>query len=82
MQITVTVNGTGYTREVEARLLLIHFLRDELRLNEVPFAGSPTSQVDHIPDETRGGMEIGNEVACAATVVERLPSASVPAAGS
>ena len=32
MQITVTVNGTGYTREVEARLLLIHFLRDELRL--------------------------------------------------
>jgi carbon-monoxide dehydrogenase small subunit len=32
VQITVTVNGTGYTREVEARLLLIHFLRDELRL--------------------------------------------------
>ena len=32
MQITVTVNGTGYTRDVEARLLLIHFLRDELRL--------------------------------------------------
>ena len=32
MQITVTVNGTAYTRDVEARLLLIHFLRDELRL--------------------------------------------------
>ena len=32
MQITVTVNGTGYTRDVEPRLLLIHFLRDELRL--------------------------------------------------
>jgi aerobic carbon-monoxide dehydrogenase small subunit len=32
VQVTVTVNGTGYTREVEARLLLIHFLRDELRL--------------------------------------------------
>jgi vitamin B12 transporter len=31
------------------------YVRDELRLNEVPFAGSPTSQVDHIPDETRGG---------------------------
>jgi len=28
----VHVNGTAYTREVEARLLLIHFLRDELRL--------------------------------------------------
>jgi carbon-monoxide dehydrogenase small subunit len=32
VQITVTVNGTSYTREVEARLLLIHFLRDDLRL--------------------------------------------------
>ena len=32
MQITVTVNGTAYTRDVEARLLLIHFIRDELRL--------------------------------------------------
>ena len=32
MQITVHVNGASYTREVEARLLLIHFLRDELRL--------------------------------------------------
>jgi carbon-monoxide dehydrogenase small subunit len=32
MQITVTVNGTPYTREVEPRLLLVHFLRDELRL--------------------------------------------------
>ena len=32
MQITVHVNGVSYTREVEARLLLIHFLRDDLRL--------------------------------------------------
>jgi aerobic carbon-monoxide dehydrogenase small subunit len=32
VQITVTVNGTAYTRDVEARLLLIHFIRDELRL--------------------------------------------------
>ena len=32
MQITVTVNGTPFTREVEPRLLLVHFLRDELRL--------------------------------------------------
>ena len=32
MQITVTVNGTAYVRDVEARLLLIHFIRDELRL--------------------------------------------------
>ena len=32
MQITVHVNGASYAREVEPRLLLIHFLRDELRL--------------------------------------------------
>jgi carbon-monoxide dehydrogenase small subunit len=32
MQITVDVNGKSYTREVEPRLLLVHFLRDELGL--------------------------------------------------
>ena len=32
MQITVTVNYVVFTREVEPRLLLIHFLRDELGL--------------------------------------------------
>jgi len=29
-RITVTVNGTSYEREVEARMLLVHFLRDVL----------------------------------------------------
>ena len=32
MQITVTVNGVAQTRDVEPRLLLVHFLRDELGL--------------------------------------------------
>jgi carbon-monoxide dehydrogenase small subunit len=32
MQITVWVNGEEHTREVEPRLLLVHFLRDHLRL--------------------------------------------------
>jgi carbon-monoxide dehydrogenase small subunit len=32
MQVTVTVNGAQHTREVEPRLLLVHFLRDELGL--------------------------------------------------
>jgi aerobic carbon-monoxide dehydrogenase small subunit len=32
MKITTYVNGTEYTRDVEPRLLLIHFLRDELGL--------------------------------------------------
>jgi carbon-monoxide dehydrogenase small subunit len=30
--VTVTVNGTRYEREVEARKLLIHFIRDDLDL--------------------------------------------------
>jgi vitamin B12 transporter len=30
------------------------YVRDELRLNEVPFADSPFAETDHIPDETRG----------------------------
>jgi aerobic carbon-monoxide dehydrogenase small subunit len=32
VRLTLTVNGTEYTREVEPRLLLIHFLRDDLGL--------------------------------------------------
>ncbi len=32
MQVTVAVNGEEHTREVESRVLLVHFLRDELRL--------------------------------------------------
>src|SRR5689334_23621276 len=32
MLITVSVNGEEHTRDVEPRLLLVHFLRDELRL--------------------------------------------------
>jgi aerobic carbon-monoxide dehydrogenase small subunit len=32
MQVSVSVNGHEYTRDVEPRMLLVHFLRDELRL--------------------------------------------------
>ena len=32
MQVTVSVNDREQTREIEPRLLLVHFLRDELRL--------------------------------------------------
>jgi carbon-monoxide dehydrogenase small subunit len=32
MQITVDVNGKSYAREIEPRLLLVHFLRDDLDL--------------------------------------------------
>jgi carbon-monoxide dehydrogenase small subunit len=32
VQITTTINGTEVTRDVEPRVLLVHHLRDELRL--------------------------------------------------
>ena len=32
MQVTMTVNGTEVTRDVEPRMLLVHFLRDHLGL--------------------------------------------------
>ena len=32
MQISMTVNGDEITREIEPRVLLVHFIRDELRL--------------------------------------------------
>ena len=32
MQVTMTVNGEAYRRDVEPRLLLVHFLRDHLGL--------------------------------------------------
>ena len=32
MQVTMTVNGEAVTREIEGRLLLVHFLRDVLGL--------------------------------------------------
>ena len=32
MRISVSVNGQEHTRDVEPRLLLVHFLRDHLRL--------------------------------------------------
>ena len=32
MNVTISVNGTEHTRDVEPRLLLVHFLRDELGL--------------------------------------------------
>ena len=32
IRVAMTVNGTEYARDVEPRLLLIHFIRDELGL--------------------------------------------------
>lgn len=43
MQITVNVNGHSYTREVEPRMLLVHFLRETLALTGTKI-GCDTSQ--------------------------------------
>ena len=43
MQITMTVNGTEVTREIEPRLLLVHFIRDHLGLTGTHW-GCDTSQ--------------------------------------
>jgi carbon-monoxide dehydrogenase small subunit len=41
--ITVTVNGQKTTREVEARLLLVHFIREELSLTGTHIGCDTTS---------------------------------------
>lgn len=43
MEVTVTVNDKSYTRDVEPRLLLVDFLRDELELTGTNI-GCDTSQ--------------------------------------
>jgi carbon-monoxide dehydrogenase small subunit len=55
MQITVTVNGQQYTRDVEPRLLLVHFLRDDLGLTgthwgcDTSNCGTCVVQLDGVP---------------------------------
>ena len=43
MQVTIKVNGTSYSRDVEPRLLLVHFIRDVLGLTGTNI-GCDTSQ--------------------------------------
>ena len=43
MKVSVTVNGTAYERDVEPRMLLVHFLRDNLSLTGTNI-GCDTSQ--------------------------------------
>jgi len=52
LQVSVNVNGTGYTRDVEPRTLLVHFLREDLGLTgthvgcESGYCGACTVIVD------------------------------------
>ena len=72
MQVTMTVNGTEVTSEIEPRLLLVHFLRDHLGLTGTHW-GCDTSNcgicvvsMDGLPVKSctvlaamAGGREIG-----------------------
>ena len=52
MQVTMTVNGESVTREIEGRMLLVHFLRDTLGLTgthigcDTSNCGACTVQID------------------------------------
>ena len=71
MQVSVKVNGEEYTREIEPRMLLVHFLRDELGLTGTHW-GCDTSncgvcvvQVDGTPVKSctiLAAMASGHEV--------------------
>lgn len=55
MEITVTVNGEQESADVEPRILLVHFLRDQLRMTGVHIGCDTTScgacvvQLDGVP---------------------------------
>jgi carbon-monoxide dehydrogenase small subunit len=42
-EVTITVNGQSYTREIDSRLLLVHFLREELSLTGTHIGCDTTS---------------------------------------
>jgi carbon-monoxide dehydrogenase small subunit len=42
-EVTITVNGQAYTREIDARLLLVHFIREELNLTGTHIGCDTTS---------------------------------------
>ena len=84
MKITVTVNGTDHARVVEPRLLLIHFLRDELGLTgshwgcDTSNCGACVVWLDETPVKSCTVLAVmadGRRVARPSTVVTRRPSA-------
>ena len=42
-QVTITVNGQSYTKEIESRLLLVHFIRETLNLTGTHIGCDTTS---------------------------------------
>src|SRR3954447_5845116 len=71
MQVTMTVNGDDVTREIEGRLLLVHFVRDHLRLTgthwgcDTSNCGACVLWVDDVPVKsctTLAAMAAGRRV--------------------
>ncbi len=71
MQVTMTVNGDEVTREIEPRMLLVHFVRDELGLTgthwgcDTSNCGTCTLWIDGEPVKsctTLAAMAGGHEV--------------------
>ena len=58
MQVSITINGEVYTRDIEPRVLLVHFLREELGLTgthwgcDTSNCGICTVQVDGLPTKS------------------------------
>jgi len=58
MQVSITVNGEVHTRDIEPRVLLVHFLREELGLTgthwgcDTSNCGICTVQVDGLPTKS------------------------------
>ncbi|HEC11117.1 MAG TPA: (2Fe-2S)-binding protein [Acidimicrobiales bacterium] len=77
MQVNMTVNGTEISEEIEPRMLLVHFLRDQLRLTgthwgcDTSNCGTCVVLIDGEPVKsctTLAAMAAGHEV----TTVEGL----------
>jgi len=71
MDVTLTVNGVEHQRDVEARMLLVHFLRDELGLTgthwgcDTSNCGTCVVLIDGEPVKsctTLAAMTVGHEV--------------------
>jgi aerobic carbon-monoxide dehydrogenase small subunit len=75
--VTINVNGRPYQRDVEPRLLLVHFLRDHLGLTgtkigcDTSQCGSCTVQIDGV--STRSCTWLAAQAdGCAVTTIEGL----------